>query len=193
MMAVLGIVLAGRWRSVLMPPIWVMVLALLFIAVMGFDGFNALLTDLRLPHPYQPDNRLRLITGALSGLGIALLVMPIINFALWRNGARSAVVGGWRGLLGLLGLEAVFVAVVLTGWSPLLYPISTFSVAGVALLLFVVNLILLLGILRRESQANGWLDLLGPASVAATLATIQLLVLAGLRYWAEATLGITPL
>jgi hypothetical protein len=159
---------------------------------MGFDGINALLFDLKLPHAYAPQNWLRLVTGMLCGLGLALLVLPIVNFSVWRNGAPRPLVG-MRGLGGLLAIEAVFVAVVLTGFSLLLYPVSIVSVLGIGGLLVAINLLVVLSVLRREGQATRLADLLGPGSLAVTFAVLQLLLLAGMRFWAEAALGITPL
>ncbi|GIW06160.1 MAG: hypothetical protein KatS3mg060_0965 [Dehalococcoidia bacterium] len=190
--AILALALAGRGKWTGMPSIPVMALALLFIAIMGFDGVNALFFDLRLPHAYPPQNWLRLVTGALCGLGIALLILPIFNFSVWRNGEYRAIVG-LRGLAVLLLVEAAFVAIVLTGFWLLLYPVSVLSVAGVAGLLLAINLLIVLSILRREGQAMRPADLLGPGSLAMTLALAELLLLAGMRFWAEATLGITPL
>ena len=190
--AIATLVLAGRGKRTGMPSVPVMALAVLFIAVMGFDGLNALFYDLKLPHAYPPQNWLRLITGALCGLGIALLVLPIFNFSVWRRGDHRALVK-LRGLVVLLAVEAVFVAVVLTGFWLLLYPISIVSVAGIGGLLVAINLLILLSILRREGQAARAADLVGPGSLAVTLAIGQLLLLAGLRFWAEAALGITPL
>ncbi|MCS6801311.1 MAG: DUF2085 domain-containing protein [Chloroflexota bacterium] len=190
--AILTLALAGRGKWTGMPTVPVMALALLFIAVMGFDGVNALFFDLRLPHAYPPQNWLRLITGTLCGLGIALLVLPIVNFSVWRNGPARPLVG-LRGLAGLLAVEALFVAIVLTGFWLLLYPVSIISVAGIGGLLVAINLLIVLSIVRREGQARRLADLLGPGSLAITLALAELLLLAGIRFWAEAALGITPL
>ncbi|GIW12533.1 MAG: hypothetical protein KatS3mg061_3590 [Dehalococcoidia bacterium] len=190
--AVITLLLAGRGRTTGMPRLPVLFLSLLFIAALGFDGFNALFFDLHLPHAYPPQNWLRLVTGTLCGLGIALLVLPVVNFALWRQGDPRALVGV-PGLGGLLAIEAGFVALVLTGWGGLLYPVSLLAVAGVGGLLGVVNLLLVLALLQREGQARFLSDLLGPFALAATLAVAELLLLASLRFWAEATLGITPL
>lgn len=190
--AIVSLVLAGRGKRTGMPTTPVLVLALLFIAVMGFDGVNALLFDLKLPHAYPPQNWLRLVTGALCGLGLALLVLPIVNFSVWRTGVARPLVG-LRGLVGLLGIEALFVAVVLTGSSLLLYPVSIVSVLGIGGLLVAINLLVVLSVLRREGQATRLADLLGPGSIAVTFAVVQLLLLAGVRFWAEAALGITPL
>jgi uncharacterized membrane protein len=190
--AIATLVLAGRGKWTGMPSVPVLALAVLFIAVMGFDGVNALFYDLKLPHAYPPQNWLRLITGTLCGLGIALLVLPIFNFSVWRMGDHRPVVA-LRGLAGLLAVEALFVAVVLTGFALLLYPVSIVSVMGVGGLLVAINLLVVLSILRREGQAVRVADLLGPGSLAVTLAVGELLLLAGMRFWAEATLGITPL
>jgi uncharacterized membrane protein len=191
--AVLALALAGRGRANGMAPIWLLIVSLLGIAVMGFDGTNALLYDLRLPHAYPPNNILRLITGTYCGLGVAILILPIFNFTVWKSTDTRPIVGSALGLLGLVAAEVAFIAIALTGFGFLLYPISILSVGGVVLLLFAVNLLVALGVLRREGQATSPLELIGPGSVALSLTTVELLVLAAMRFWAEATLGITPL
>ncbi|MFN8535643.1 MAG: DUF2085 domain-containing protein [Dehalococcoidia bacterium] len=190
--AVLALILAGRGKWTAMPTTPVLAAALLFIAIMGFDGVNALFYDLKLPHAYPPQNWLRLMTGALCGLGVALLILPIFNFSVWKDGPYRPM-ADLKSLAGLLAVEAAFVAVVLTGVWALLYPVSIVSVAGVGGLLLAVNLLVILAILRREGQVSGLIEILGPLSLAAVLTMTELLLLAGMRFWAESALGITPL
>ncbi|MCS7001282.1 MAG: DUF2085 domain-containing protein [Dehalococcoidia bacterium] len=180
----------GRGRAWQMPAVPILALAVLFIGVMGFDGTNALFFDLGLVHLYPPDNRLRLFTGTLSGVGIALLITPIVNYTLWRH-PDDRPVADWRVLGIILGVSAAFNGVALTGFGWLLYPISIVSVAGITILLIMIMLLLTLAVLRREGHAQSWADLLGPTTIATCLAVAALLALAAFRFWAEAVLGIT--
>lgn len=193
MVTVLTLWALGRGKTILMAPTPLLALALLMIATMGFDGTNALLHDMHVFHLYAPDNRLRLFTGTLSGIGIAMLILPIINYTLWRQGDERPVVPGWRVLGIILLTECAFMAIALTGFGFLLYPISILSVGGIVVLLLAINLMVVLGIMHRESMATRWTQLLMPVALSSSFVIAELLVLASLRFLAESTLGITPL
>lgn len=193
MVTVLGFAALGRGKSIIMPRVTMLALALVFIGVMGFDGFNAFFKDVHAPYLYEPDNRLRLLTGTLCGFAVALMVLPILNYTIWRDGDLRPIIPTWRVFFSLIGAGLVFDAIVLTGFGALLYPVSILSVGGVVLLVVAINLLVVLSILRREGRSTSFLDLAGPGAVAASMALAELLVLAGFRFWAEAALGITPL
>jgi hypothetical protein len=193
MVALLGFAALKRGRSIIMPRVPMLALGLVFVGIMGVDGFNAFFKDIHAPYLYEPDNRLRLLTGTLCGFAVAMLVLPILNYTLWRDGDLRPLVPSWKAFFGLIGAGLIFDAIVLTGWGFLLYPVSLLSVGGVLLLVVAINLLVVLSILRREGRSNTWLDLAGPGAVAAGFALAELLFLAGFRFWAEAALGITPL
>lgn len=192
MVAALGFALFGRAKSVIMAPVPILAISLLFVAVMGFDGMNALFYDIGLPHAYAPQNWLRLVTGTICGIGVATLLVPVVNFSLWRNGDLRPVVD-LRRWFGVLGLGALFIAIVMTGAGFLLYPVSILSVGGVIALVLAINLIFTLAITRREGTAERLKELAGPLAIAVPLAIGELVLLAMIRFWAESTLGITPL
>ena len=46
---------------------------------MGIDGRNAFLYELGLPPLYQAQNVLRMFTGLMTGLTMAMVVLPLLN------------------------------------------------------------------------------------------------------------------
>ncbi|MBI5828704.1 MAG: DUF2085 domain-containing protein, partial [Chloroflexi bacterium] len=85
-LGVAAMVAAGRGRAGALPPLRVIITLILFIVLMGLDGANSFLTLLpRLPHVYEPQNWLRLVTGTLDGVAMAVLIFPMFNQTLWRN------------------------------------------------------------------------------------------------------------
>src|SRR6266581_1628912 len=68
----------GRRRIQRWPRLPMAVAFALGFGVMVFDGFNALLFDLGLPHAYTPDLRLRLISGLLAGIALAFALVPLL-------------------------------------------------------------------------------------------------------------------
>jgi hypothetical protein len=94
----------------------------------------------------------------------------------------------------LLLLEAGMVALVLTRWSFLLYPLSLLSAVGVLSLLTAVNSALVLMILRRENTVDNWREAILPLMAGFTLSMIQVGLIDLVRYTVTGTLsGIPPL
>src|SRR5574341_1882290 len=114
-----------------------------FIALMGMDGLNALLSDVRLPHLYTPNLPLRLGTGLLTGLA------PLTNV---------------RHLLGGLLLEALYFGVAISGAGIFLYPVSLMAVLGVPLVWGMIGSIVIntLRVSRQENRAIRAADLIPP-------------------------------
>lgn len=97
----------------------------LFVVALGADGFNSLLLDMGLPHPYAPDNRIRLATGMLTGISLAVGVCFMLATSLWRTGRpRQASLSGLRELAIVVALQAPFALLALSGFSVLYGPIS---------------------------------------------------------------------
>jgi len=159
-------------------------LALTFgFGVMVFDGFNALLFDLGLPHAYIPDLRLRLVSGLFAGIALAFALVPLLA-QLIRPGAAfpDAASPRWRDVGWTVLGGGVFAGLVASGWASLLYPVSLLSTAGVILALAVVNRVVLEILLNLRMAGSGrlWHDW-GLGGAAAGLAVAELALLAALR------------
>ncbi|MFB0536871.1 MAG: DUF2085 domain-containing protein [Anaerolineae bacterium] len=172
------------------PPAPLLVLCVLFIVAMGFDGFNNLFHDVGLPYLYAPYNPARLITGLLTGLAIATLVLPVFNLTVWAEGQAGPVLGGWRELAGALAVEAAVFGAVVSGWGWLLYPVAVWSMAAVVLLLSMLNVVIALIVARREGRARSLDDLLPWVCVALMLTIVEL---GGLGLFRYLLVGIAPL
>jgi uncharacterized membrane protein len=108
--------LKGRYRASRMPSIPSISVLALFIGAMGLDGTNSLMLDLRMWHPYTPDNRLRLATGLLTGVALAANIAFLLASTLWRHPrASEAVVSRPSEILLIVALQAPFAAVCLLG------------------------------------------------------------------------------
>ncbi len=178
---------AKRGRAVLMPPPWMMFTCISLIAVMGFDGVNATLYDLGLmgvpiPYLYEPRLDLRLATGLLSGIGIAGIMLPLVNYALWRNGHAQHVIANVRELAALVALNALLYALVASQSGLFFYPTSLIGVLGVIALIGALNLVLLVSLFRRDAAASNWRELLNPVAGALFLTALELGALSALRY-----------
>lgn len=147
----------GRRRASRLPPVPILVLLLGFFLFQAVDGVNSFLTLFPgLPHLYEPHNLLRFATGALNGLTISALVIPLFNSALWRAPGPDPSIRGWleMGVL-LLGVGGLL-ALMWLSLSALLYPLALGSMLAVLLTLTLVNAIIVTTATGREGQAESW-------------------------------------
>lgn len=154
-----------------------------FIAVMGFDGVNSYLTLFPgLPHLYEPQNWLRLVTGTFNGLALAALVYPVFNQTLWKQWEDRPVLADFRGLGVLVVLGLTVIGLVLTDNPVILYPLALLSAAGVVVLLTALDTTFLLILARRDGRVERWTGVLLPVLAGFTLAILQIALVDAARF-----------
>jgi len=173
----------GRRRAGGLPPRPLLLVLVAFIGIMGIDGLNSYATLLPgVPHVYEPQNWLRLVTGTLNGLALAALIFPVFNQTLWRDWEDRPVLGRFRELGLMLLIGAVVVALVLTGNINILVPLALLSVLGVLAMLMALNTTVLLLTIRRENQATNWVGALTPLLAGFTMTMIEIGVIDLVRF-----------
>lgn len=189
----LGQVMVLRRRQAsAFPPFGILAILISFTLLWASDGLNSYLALIGAPHVYEPANGLRLITGALNGLTMSALVYPIFNISVWWQPADRPNIRGVRDLAVLLLVEAVLVAVVLSGGGFLLYPLALLSAFAVVILLASVNTVLAVMLLGRENSATTWRQALLPVALGLLLSFLQIGLIDLMRYAATGTLGPIP-
>jgi uncharacterized membrane protein len=191
--AVLGVtamLVMRRSRAGRLPPRRVLVAMALFVVAMGIDGVNSYLTFFPgLPHLYEPQNWLRLVTGMFEGLALGVLVWPIFNQTLWRAWEDRPAVANLREL-GLIAVAAaVLIGLVLTDNVWVLYPLALLSAGGVLMMLTLLDTTILLIISRRENRVASWKAAALPLLAGATLALAQVAVIDAGRFAVFGTWG----
>lgn len=183
--------IATRHGRVQKLPRWPVIVVLLAgVLAMAIDGFNSLYLDLGLPHLYEPHNLLRLITGLATGLALATLSLPIVNYLFWRESNEQRSVESWRALLLLLpGLVISFFAVASQSWM-ILYPIALLSTAGLLSVVSGINLMIIVAVSRRDQTFERYRELLPFFSLALLFAIGELLLLAQLKFAVLQALGL---
>ncbi|MBI5304173.1 MAG: DUF2085 domain-containing protein [Chloroflexi bacterium] len=181
----------GRARAKGMPAPGILVALIIFVGIMGFDGFNAFFYDLKIvPHLYEPRLDLRLATGLLCGYAFAGILTPVVNFTLWRANDTRPLLANWKEFaIGFVPLVVVY-ALASSGWGIWLYPLSIISSASVLILVALINVVFLLIVFRKESTCVTWRDALNPFAAGIACALAELGALSALRY---IVLGNTPL
>ena len=144
------------------------------VALMGVDGVNSLLLDLRLPHLYQPHNLLRLATGLGTGVAMAAFLIPVANGLLWREESEQSSFGRFGQLAVMAPVLLLAFLAVGSQTDFLLYPIAILSSAGLALALTLINLVVMLGITNRIGRFATWRQVLPLFTLALALAVMRI-------------------
>jgi uncharacterized membrane protein len=158
------------------PSVWGWAAFAVMIGSMAIDG-GTQLVGLR-----TSTNELRLITGLLSGFGIAMLVAPMLNDSAWRmSNNRRVLDPPWR--LGVyIGAVPIVYAAVWWG-GPLLgigYPVLV--AVAVLVTLTCVNMVMVCLTPWFERKAVRLLDVWPAALVSLALAFAEIWLAAELRY-----------
>ena len=186
-------VILRRERAADFPPYAVLALLISFSAVWAADGLNSYLALMGAPYAYEPMNTIRLLTGALNGLTMSALIVPVVNVSLWKRPADAPNIRGPRDLIVLLLMQAGLIGLVLSGWDILLYPLALLSAVAVLALLTSVNTVLAVILTGRENRVDTWQGALVPFAVGFLLSIIEIGLIDLLRFQLTGTLGGLPL
>jgi len=175
-------VLARRSRPSELPRWPVLVLIGLFVAAMGVDGVTSY-AGLR-----ATTNDIRLVTGLVTGWGLATLTFPMFNTQIWAVPGNGRTPDGAGQVFAWLGMLAVAFAGVRWGLPllgvgyPLLLVVAIFATFG------AINMVFVGLIPRFERRAlrlrDAWLQML----LAGGFTLIELAGAAWLRSFAESLL-----
>lgn len=171
----------GRGRAFHLPHRPIVIVLILMVASMAIDGLNATVFDMGLPVLYQPQNWLRLLTGLLSGIGLAGLVQPFFNSVIWQRGYNLRSFQSWGELGAMLVLAAMFGLATISGWELLYWPVAIITVIGIVTALVMINLMIFALALRRENRVISVTGLLTPLSMVFIFSLAELILFAVFR------------
>ncbi len=149
-------------------PRWPLMLAAgLGAATWVLDGFNSFTSDPRLagllPWPegvgifgYAPQPWLRLLTGALMGVAMSILLVPAFNQSFWADAEDVPTVRSWSELAFLNAVVLAMAAIIFLARPWLLVPIALYSAAGVMTLFTLLGAMLFVIVLRRDATLQSW-------------------------------------
>ena len=157
----LYLLLRGRFRAGGVPSLGVLSTLLVFVVLMGLDGLNSTLADVRLVTVYSPTNVLRYATGALTGTTLAVFLWLLTSNILWSADVQrpAKVISGF-GELALIALPvAGFGLLAMSGWA-LLYPfVALVLVVSAVLVIFQLAICFVLLSRHEENRARSSADL----------------------------------
>lgn len=190
---IVWLVALQRMRASEPLPLPVVVILAGFVGVMALDGFNGLLLDLGLRHPYAPSNLARVVTGILSGISLGAGLCYLFAVSVWSGGHRRPIISRPAELAppmvaaGLLGLLAM------TGLPILYAPFAVGLLLAVGTVLWVLAVVLIALVSGRGWTFVSFSQMLPLAVVAIFAAVAIMLALGQARFLAEQRFGLPKL
>jgi uncharacterized membrane protein len=175
--------LAGRFKWAKLPPSKIMGVFVGFVVVMGIDGVNSyshFFPD--IPHVYEPQNWLRLVTGMGTGLAMGVFIFPAMAQTLWRDYQWRPVLIGFREFFWLVALALIVALLVLSNQPLLLYVLGVVSALGVVAILTVINSMMMLLVTRRDARSVRWREAAVPLAIGLALAVLEIAGVSYLRF-----------
>lgn len=158
----------NRKREHGFPPWWAILVGVCGIGLMGLDGLTSY-GGFR-----TTTNEIRLITGALAGTALPLVLVPMFNYQAWKEGSEARVIkDGWHFLAYLI---TVPVTVLLFQYRPawLFWPMFVTTGFSVAFAFVYVNMILVMLLPWFAGKAERATQLAVPALIAAIMGFAEL-------------------
>lgn len=162
----------------------------IFVALMAADGFNSLFTDLGIWHPWETTNSMRVFTGYLAGITLAVAIVWLLSGTVFQVADRRRIIDSWADIAG--SLAALPIGLLILWWAPgwLFVPFSTVLVLSAWAVLGTLALVTILLISRYDERIVSRAQLHVPGAFGLVLGLGVMLMLAFGRQWLESTLGI---
>jgi len=173
-----------------MPPLSISILLGAFLVLFAVDGGNSYLhffpgfTGL-----YEPNNTIRLITGTGVGLGIASILVPVVNQTYWRSYDNRPVLERFGQFIPLLVVAGLVDLAVLSEIPLLLYPLALLSAGGILLVLSLVYSLVWILLSKQENRFDRPRELWVMLLVGFFTALLQIAVIDAGRFWLTGTWG----
>ncbi len=173
------------------PPRLVVAILGCLVGLMAIDGFNSLVTDLGLWHPYSTSNATRVITGYGTGIALAVAISWLLASSLWHVSVGTQGVGRIRDLTVPFAALAVYGALLWSRPAWLHLPVSMTLVASAWIVVTLLSLVIILLSFRLDATIRRVDQLHVPVATASLMAIVVMMALAGVRFWVEHRFGIS--
>ena len=201
-----------RRRRALGFPAWQVLVALfLFAALWGLDGINSTTSDGQLyivlqrfiSRPegvgllgYAPQPWLRLVSGALMGMSMSIILVPAFNQTMWADSEQKRALRSWHELALMIAIELAMAALIYLA-EPRPEPIflvlvSIFQVAGVATMFVLLGAMLFTLTLRKDATMLRWREAWVPLVWGLVFALVVVSVMDFVRLQITGTIDGVP-
>ena len=166
----------------------------LFVGAMAIDGFNSLFLDMGWRYAYEPDNRLRLATGLMTGVALASAIFLLLGVALWKRPRLDVRVisSGWEPFV-LLAFQVPFALAVMSGASWLFVPVTFMLVGSATIVLSSVMLVVAVLARTADNSFENASQIQGYAVAGFLMGLAVMAVFSGGRYLLESLTNAPPL
>jgi uncharacterized membrane protein len=179
LLALIYLAARGQLAAAALPRGWRLWLCIALFGVMALDGAQALLYDTGLLRLYTPNLPLRLGTGLAAGVGVAMLLVPLANQALWlRPRTDRPVFTGWKDVAGVAAAQAALFALTLSNWPATLLPLALFNSLGILVVVTTLMTLTLTLIAHRAGRFTDWRSTVGYFSTGFLLTALFIAVMA---------------
>lgn len=187
--ALLGIAYLAKFgKRAGLPSLKVSIVLVAFLVAFGLDGVNSTLHFFPdFQGPYQPQNWLRLLTGTGLGLGIAAVIVPVVNQTIWAEYDGRPVLAGWQEFLPLLGLAGLLDLAILSDQPVLLYPLALLSGVSILGLLGMIYGMVWIMIAKKENRFRSLQSAWVPLTAGFLTAVVQIALIDAGRFWLTGT------
>ncbi len=204
----------GLWRrrrSTSFPRWFLLIPVVLFAGMWGLDGVNSATSESQIydllqpwfPRSagvgilgYAPQPWLRLLTGALMGMGMSIVLVPAFNQTLWSDGETSRTVRNWHEMAALLvielGMAALIYLLVPLPSAVGIYGVSLYSALGVLTMFVLLGAMMFCLLLQREGSVAGWRSAAVPLIWGFVFALSLVTVMDVTRLWVTGTIDGVP-
>jgi uncharacterized membrane protein len=131
-------------------PVYVIVIAILFIASTAVDGILSYLSVL------DTNNYSRFITGCLAGSGAALIIYPVFNFQYYEVSLPDKIFSKPWQFITYIGLNAAITALAVINFKPANLVFFYLSPVAVIFTFFSANFLLIIFIPAFSKKAAGF-------------------------------------
>jgi uncharacterized membrane protein len=192
--AVGWLIAARRLRAMRPPSARVVTTLALLVVALAVDGFNALLVDLGVVHPYEPSTALRLLTGILAGTTLGIVLGHLFAASMWTRADRNqAVVTSPVELLVPIGISGAVCSLAVADISILYAPFAVGLLLGAVGVFSLLAMIVIVLISDRAWSNSSSGELAPLALVGFGAAIVTIVGLSWLRFAAERVLGLPQL
>lgn len=160
------------------PPRKILIALGFLVVVFGVDGVNSYFHLFpNFSGLYEPSNFLRLLTGTGMGVGMVVVLIPIVHQTFWQTWDPEPAVNNWRDLLILLAAALAASGLLLTGNPLLLYPLALLSAATVLVILGLIYTIVWLMLFKKENAFTNFGELIGYLAFGFGTALLQVFLI----------------
>ena len=182
--------LRTRLRAAALPN-WPLIATLAgLVLVMAVDGFNSLFLDLGMRYFYEPQNWLRLVTGAGAGAALGVTLCYLTGQTLWSRPDYRVATFTWRDLaISVLAWLPIMIAV-LSGVGSLFPVVTIVLLASAVITVCSISYMMLVLIRMTNNRHESFSELGTEAAAGIVLGFIAIAFLACGRFALERWAGI---